>query len=190
MVQLYTGYAPLLKHIKILFSQKILDEKLVVRSGVFEILPGDLVMTDSVTAMKILTERPELKVMALSDMPSFAEGQVLLQKGIKGYANTQIHYVHLKQAISMIQNNNIWLYPSFMQELISHSIDELDSREILLDKLSVRERETALEVAKGKSNKEIASSLEITERTVKAHLSSIFEKLDASDRFSLALMLK
>ncbi len=90
----------------------------------------------------------------------------------------------------LIKSGNIWLYPSFMQELIAQSFVQTNSKNELLEKLSLREKETALEVAKGKSNKEIAIELNITERTVKAHLSSIFEKVGASDRFTLALMLK
>jgi len=190
MIQIYTAFAPLLKRIKTLSKDKSLDEKLVVRNSIFEIEKEELVLTDSPTALKLLSERPELKVMALSDIPSFAEGQVLLQKGLKGYANTHIHLTHLKQAISLINSGNIWLYPTFMQELILQTTSKTDSRDELLKQLSLREQETALEVAKGKSNKEIATELNITERTVKAHLSSIFEKVGASDRFALALMLK
>jgi len=190
MVQIYTAFTPLLKRIKLLFKNEEFNQKLIVRNSIFEIDADYLVFTDAQTALKLLQERADLKVMALSDMPSFTEGQLLLQKGLKGYANTNIHYTHLQQAIEFINSGNIWLYPTFMQELIIHTLPTTDSRDELLDKLSQREQETALEVAKGKSNKEIASELNITERTVKAHLSSIFEKVGASDRFALALMLK
>lgn len=190
MVQIYTAFEPLLKRVKKLFAEDGFDEKLVVRNSVFEIDAKVLVLTDSPMALKLLSERPELKVIALSDVPSFAEGQVLLQKGLKGYANTHIHITHLQQAISLINSGNIWLYPTFMQELIVQSLPKTSSRDETLNRLSAREKETALEVAKGRSNKEIASELNITERTVKAHLSSIFEKVGAGDRFALALMLK
>jgi DNA-binding NarL/FixJ family response regulator len=59
----------------------------------------------------------------------------------------------------------------------------------LLEKLTKREQEVATEASKGLSNKEIARILSITERTVKAHLASIFERLGAKDRLQLALML-
>jgi DNA-binding NarL/FixJ family response regulator len=53
--------------------------------------------------------------------------------------------------------------------------------------LTTREREVALLAANGASNKTIASDCDITERTVKAHLAAIFEKLHLTDRLQLAL---
>ena len=55
--------------------------------------------------------------------------------------------------------------------------------------LTPREREIALWIASGDRNKEIANRLEITERTVKAHLTSIFRKLGLTDRLRLALFI-
>ncbi len=53
--------------------------------------------------------------------------------------------------------------------------------------LSLREAEVALAVADGLSNREVAAKLEITERTVKAHLSAAFEKMGVRDRLQLVL---
>ena len=53
--------------------------------------------------------------------------------------------------------------------------------------LTPRESEVAEMAAKGASNQEIAASCGISERTVKAHLSAIFEKLGVVDRLQLAL---
>ena len=53
--------------------------------------------------------------------------------------------------------------------------------------LTEREREVAQLAAVGDSNLSIALALGITERTVKAHLKAVFEKLDLSDRLQLAL---
>jgi DNA-binding NarL/FixJ family response regulator len=56
-----------------------------------------------------------------------------------------------------------------------------------LDGLTERQREVAKMVGRGASNKQIARELDISDRTVKAHLTSIFEKLGISDRLQLAL---
>jgi DNA-binding NarL/FixJ family response regulator len=45
-------------------------------------------------------------------------------------------------------------------------------------------------IQSGENNKDIASTLHISERTVKAHLTSIFKKLNVSDRLRLALFIK
>jgi DNA-binding NarL/FixJ family response regulator len=57
-----------------------------------------------------------------------------------------------------------------------------------LSLLTSREKAVAELVAAGKSNKEVARDLDITERTVKAHLGSAFEKLQVRDRLQLVLM--
>lgn len=58
-----------------------------------------------------------------------------------------------------------------------------------LDSLTKREREIANLIAQGQSNLEIAANLNITERTVKAHLSSIYEKTGTGSRLNLALLI-
>ena len=55
------------------------------------------------------------------------------------------------------------------------------------DRLTDRESEVTLQAAHGATNAEIADALGITERTVKAHLSAVFDKLGVSDRLQLAL---
>lgn len=180
MEQVYTSDQALIKRLKGLFG--VLD----LVDSVEKIDAKRVVITDVASALGLMNEREELRVLALSDVPSFQEGAPLLQKGLKGYANTHIHLLHLTQAIDVINSGNIWLYPSFMQELIAGSVPKADPKDEILNPLTSRERETALLVAEGKSNKEIASTLNITERTVKAHLTSIYTKTGLSDRLSLA----
>ena len=58
-----------------------------------------------------------------------------------------------------------------------------------LQALTAREQQVALAVAGGASNKEVARTLNITERTIKAHVSAIFQKLGARDRLHLSLIM-
>ncbi|MBK7686047.1 MAG: helix-turn-helix transcriptional regulator [Rhodocyclaceae bacterium] len=55
--------------------------------------------------------------------------------------------------------------------------------------LTAREQQVACAVAGGASNKEVARTLNITERTIKAHVSAIFQKLGARDRLHLSLIM-
>jgi DNA-binding NarL/FixJ family response regulator len=66
--------------------------------------------------------------------------------------------------------------------LIKYNIDKEK-----IEKLTNREREILAQIAEGLLNKEIASNLNISERTIKNHISSVFKKLEVSDRTQAAV---
>jgi DNA-binding NarL/FixJ family response regulator len=74
------------------------------------------------------------------------------------------------------------LIPALNSRLIARDIDK-DK----IDSLTKRELEVLIQVASGMFNKEIATSLNISERTVKNHISNIFKKIDVSDRTQAAV---
>ena len=59
----------------------------------------------------------------------------------------------------------------------------------LIDRLTEREREVAVAVGKGKSNTEIAAELYVSLATVKAYVSRVLDKLDASNRVQIAIRI-
>lgn len=140
----------------------------------------------------ILRAAPGCPVVVLANVPSEPEGYLALQAGASGYSTTLDTPEHLKSIALVVENGGIWvgrdlkrrLLAAF-QPLMAEDADPSDS----LESLSPRQREVAVAVAKGASNKEVARELAITERTVKAHLSSIFEHLGVRDRVQLALLL-
>jgi len=138
-------------------------------------------------------EYPKVKIMLFSNKPNFEQGHSLLKYGIKSYANTYMRPIHLKEAYLAVKSGKIWLYPEFIQLMISELATSKKALHVendsILTKLSKRETQIALLLKDGLNNKEIALKTGITERTVKAHLSSIFEKTDTKDRLSLALSL-
>lgn len=152
--------------------------------------PGALFLCDPENVSTLYALHPDVKVLVLSSMPNFQEGVALLQQGVRGYGNAYMQKVHLLQAISTIMNNAVWLYPEMMQELILYGSKAVATNDDVLKSLSTREKEVAREIENGLSNKEIAAALGITERTVKAHLSAVFEKLGVSDRLALAMLLR
>ena len=168
-----------------------LTEEIIFLDELFSAESGTPILSDPQTALKILEEKPDALVMVLSDLPSFEEGSGLLAKGIRGYGNTYIYLRHLEQAVEAILSGNVWLYPEFMQQMIARLTQtSAEPNPEILEQLTDRERETALLVKEGRSNKEIASELGIAQNTVKQHLSHIFEKLGVRDRFALAMLLK
>lgn len=136
-------------------------------------------------------------VVVLSAIPDFSEAVNLLQQGVRGYGNRRMRQANLKQAIENVKEGQIWLPPSIISKLIgtvgqgdkSNSIKNTTSRATLLSRLSKREQEVALLVAEGMSNQEVADRLYVSLRTVKAHLSSIYEKTAVRNRLELGLAL-
>lgn len=138
------------------------------------------------------TEYSYVKTMVFSHKPNYTQGSIFLKFGIKAYGNTHMAPIHLQEALKVVKNGDIWLYPDFIQTMIqtlSSQKTSLHVRHDLLEKLSHKEREVALLIKEGLSNKEIATREGTTERTVKAHLSSIYEKIGVKDRLALALLL-
>lgn len=135
---------------------------------------------------------PNANILLLSDVPKFQEGIAMLQMGVKGYGNSYLNSSHLTHAMDVVSDGNIWLTPQFLDILIKETYLPSDKKKESprLSLLSKREMEIAQCVAQGLNNTEIAERTQITKRTVKAHITSIFEKLQITDRLSLALMLR
>ncbi len=69
-----------------------------------------------------------------------------------------------------------------------HEFETEDASKLRIEKLTIREKEVLVLISKGKTNREIASELCISENTVKNHLSHIFKKLHATDRTKAAII--
>jgi len=136
---------------------------------------------------------PDSKVFILSDSPNVDDGILLLKMGIIGYANTYISPARLVEAVKTVLAGRVW----FGQEIISRLIQSIKPQsnqaaegelEQILS-LTQREKEIAVLVAEGLSNQAIGDRLYISERTVKAHLGSIFTKTGTQSRVQLALLI-
>lgn len=145
------------------------------------------------TIAKLLQSYPDAKVVVLANTPGHAETLQALSAGAMGYAHAYSAPEMLKEIRTVINHGGIWLGQQLLKRLIETSVKLAGNRsevvEDLLGRLTSREKEVAIEAAKGLSNKEIARALNITERTVKAHLAKSFERLGVKDRLQLALML-
>jgi len=132
------------------------------------------------------------RVMILSMIPDFGAAQRLLQIGAMGYGNAMMHETHLLSAFQALEEGKVWLHPDFIALMISQIRDHKTNKEnslSVLNVLSTREREVALLLGDGATHQEIADALDITVRTVKAHATAIYHKLDVKDRLALSLLL-
>ncbi|QID17095.1 response regulator transcription factor [Nitrogeniibacter mangrovi] len=129
-------------------------------------------------------------VVVLVNAPNPAEAMQALSAGARGYCHAYATPQMLQQVAVAVQNGGLWLGPDLMSAMIGAASKQLLSDAPAPDRLDVltpRERAVAIEVARGATNKEVARRLEITERTVKAHLGAVFEKLGVRDRLQLVL---
>ncbi len=104
-----------------------------------------------------------------------------IQAGAKGYLLKGSPREELFQAIRIVSQGGSLLQPVVASKLIRH-ISNPQEEKALFEPLTAREQEVLDLLAQGTTNKEIASALFITERTVKFHVSSILGKLGASNR--------
>lgn len=132
-------------------------------------------------------------VIVLEKVPAIATGKMLISHGIKAYGNSRMLTIHYEQMINTVINNKVWTYPELTAAIIKNKNKQsLNSyaKSLIDSRLTDKEKETVYLVLEGLTNDAIASKLDITTRTVKAHVSSIFTKLHVSDRISLVLLLK
>ena len=142
---------------------------------------------------QVLAALPSAKVIVISNNPEQPEAMQALELGAVGYLHAYAHHEVLKEVCGVVTHGGVWLGRDLLKHLItltSRGAPKSDVSEELLECLTRREREVALQAAKGQSNKEIARALSISERTVKAHLTSVFDALKVRDRLHLALVLQ
>ncbi len=137
---------------------------------------------------------PAGRFFLLSDRPDEEEGLAFLKAGIAGYGNTYISPARLAEAVRIISNGGVWLGQQLIHRLILDAAARAPKEEApavtrKLANLTRMERIVAEQVAVGRTNLEIAADLGITERTVKAHLTSAYEKTKTGNRLGLALLI-
>ena len=135
---------------------------------------------------KIKDEKIDIKILVLT---VHNEVEYLLKAvdiGINGYLLKDSESSELKKAILSVVDGEDYIQPSLIPVLNAKMIDrDMDSEKI--EKLTKRELEVLKLLAVGMYNKGVADELHISERTVKNHVSSIFKKIDVSDRTQAAV---
>lgn len=138
---------------------------------------------------------PGAVVVVMSPVPTDTEGMRALDAGARGYVHLLAVPAMLREVEQVVLHGGLWAGPELVQRLLAATRELLrrspEAARLVVDLavLSDREAQVARAVASGKSNREVAEQLFISERTVKAHLGSIFEKLGARDRVQLALLV-
>lgn len=118
-----------------------------------------------------------------------SEAEYLVQAvdiGANGYILKDSGSEELKKAIQSVMEGDSYIQPSLIPSLNSRLVNrDIDKEKIAA--LTKREMEILTQIAGGMFNKEIAMNLNISERTVKNHISNIFKKIDVYDRTQAAV---
>lgn len=148
----------------------------------------DLSMPDmnGVEATKELQKRDSsVKIVVVTSYADQEHVIPAIQAGAKAYHLKDVEPEELLETIREVHQGKSKLDSKILSLVFDHmSLNEEKEKMNLLTK---READVLNEIAKGKSNKEIASSLFITEKTVKTHVSNLLSKLQLSDRTQAAL---
>lgn len=151
----------------------LLDINMPVKSGI-EVLE------------KIREDKIDVKTLMLTVHNEVEYLIKALDNGVNGYIMKDSESIELKRAIQIILSGKTYIQPSMIPELNSRLANR-DVEKEKIESLTKREKEVLIQVANGMSNKEIANNLDISERTVKNHISNIFKKIDVSDRTQAAV---
>lgn len=160
---------------------------------IWVLLPEEGDVTGLLAACR--TAAGNLPVVAISDIPSDQQGMSALSTGVVGYCNGHAAPEVLRQVSETVLNGGLWVGQWLLQKLLAGIARAAEQKFSPPDLatwtagLTEREIEVARAAATGLGNKEIANQLNITERTVKAHLGSVFDKLKLRDRMHLTLLV-
>jgi NarL family two-component system response regulator LiaR len=149
----------------------------------------DLVMPrmDGVEAIRrIAAERPTTRVIALTSFLDDDKVLPAVRAGAAGYLLKDVGPQDLVRAIRTVYGGEALLHAAVAARLMEE-VASAAPRRVEADDLTARERDVLGLIARGLSNKRIARELEISEATVKIHVSSVLRKLDVTDRTQAAL---
>ncbi|MFF4234396.1 response regulator [Actinomadura geliboluensis] len=148
---------------------------------------------DGITATRRLRARPNPpEVIVLTTFDSDEDILRALRAGAGGFLLKDTPPGAIVDAVQRVAAGDPILSPSVTRRLMDRAATEAGAHQrarAALARLSPRENEVALEVARGRSNADIAAELFMSVATVKAHVSSVLTKLDLDNRTQIALLV-
>jgi DNA-binding NarL/FixJ family response regulator len=137
-------------------------------------------------------DRPAPKVVVLTTFDLDEYVFAALRAGASGFLLKDARPEELLGAIRAVLSGDAVVAPSATRRLLDHVVGTLPGagggEDPRLELLTAREREVLLEVARGRSNAEIAARLHMAEATVKTHVGRLLSKLDQRDRVQLTVL--
>jgi len=166
----------------------------IVKRESFDLIILNLELGGS-SALSLIPELRETagnaRVLVLTGQRDSQTHQTAVQAGAMGVVLKEDAAELLIKAIEKVYLGEVWLdrlsLGSLLWQLTSRSKDTIDPQKRKISTLTEREREVITLIAQGLKNKQIADRLFISQTTVTHHLSSIYSKLNVSDRLELVV---
>lgn len=160
-----------------------------INNIIFDVLLLDINMPDK-NGLEVLEEikknKLKIKVLILTVHNELEYLVKAVDIGVDGYILKDSKSSELKKAIRYVISGENYIQASLLPAL-NNRLANRDIDKDKIDSLTGREMEVLIQIAEGMINKEIATNLNISERTVKNHISNIFKKIDVSDRTQAAV---
>ena len=138
---------------------------------------------DGLVALRGLRQRGNpARVLVITSLTDPTAVLPAVRAGAAGYVYKDVDPPALAAAIRAVHAGHVLLHPDVAGLLAAG-----EARPPMLARLTAREREVLIEIARGRSNREIARVLAVSEKTVKTHVSAVLTKLGVQDRTQAAL---
>jgi len=149
-----------------------------------------LVDDDGLTFLPELREvSPTSRVVVLTGVANPDSHRMAIRRGAMGIVLKEHAAELLLKAIQKVHEGEVWIDRSMMGSVLQdlNRPGDIDPEKAKIRSLTEREREVIALVGEGLKNRQIAERLFVTETTVTHHLSSVFSKLEVSDRLELLI---
>lgn len=167
-------------------GEDCLDKLQVVKPDVL-LLDINMPKKNGLEVLKSLkSKRSKLKVLVLTVHNEIEYLMKAVDIGVNGYVLKDSESAELKKAIFTVAEGETYIQPSLIPALNAKMIENNKDAE-KIKSLTKRELDVLKLLAVGMFNKEVGKRLEISERTVKNHVSNIFKKLGVTDRTQAAV---
>lgn len=155
-----------------------------------DIVLMDLMMPemDGIEATHQITEISHaIKVIALTSFTDDDKVFPAIKAGASGYLLKDVSPTDLHKAIRVVYKGETHLHPEITKKLMNQFVSPKIEPDVIPGDLTERELEVLRLIAQGMSNRELAQTLTISEKTVKTHVSNILSKLHLADRTQAAI---
>ncbi|AOY06540.1 two-component system response regulator YhcZ [Bacillus subtilis] len=143
---------------------------------------------DGIQAIKkAIQQFPDTNIIVLTSYSDQEHVIPALQAGAKAYQLKDTEPEELVKTLRQVHAGEYKLSKAIMPHVLTHMKNQHDPEKEKYYQLTRREKDVLTEIANGKSNKEIAAALFISEKTVKTHVSNLLAKLEVADRTQAAL---